>query len=261
MKPARSRLQRKAKTTTSIGKVRRKSARKIEQGVRGSFTTAATCFAHYIRTPLATTLMYLRLIENAVEAALDGELRDGLKAARDEIARLDRLLGHLVDYHRTGRLIVNPTLVDAGAVIGPGVRRMLRTIERNGGDIEVRGRDLVDWWDAGALEQIAQNLVLNAIQHGGRPISVKVDRVGERLRVQVHDAGRRISARLAQRIFRHRPVIRHARADGLGLGLWQVRELAQAHGGSLTLEAAPEGGTAFVATVSPLRSDVHRPIL
>jgi len=251
MKPVVSRLGRKAKAAASLGKVRRKAKR----AAGGSFTTAATSFAHYIRTPLATTLMYLRLIEHEMGASISGELRHGLKAAGDEIARLDRLLGHLVDYHRMGRLFVHPTLVDAGAVIGPAVRRMLRMIEKGAGDVEVRARDLVDRWDAAALEQIVQNLVLNAIQHGGRPISVVVDRVGERLRLQVHDTGRGISARLAQRIFRQRPVIRHARADGLGLGLWQVRELAQAHGGALTVEAGPEGGVAFVATLSPLRSD------
>jgi len=220
-----------------------------------SSVTAATSFAHYIRTPLATTLMYVRLLENEIGAGIDPELRDGLTAARDEMTRLDRLLGHLVDFHRSGALTVVPSLVDAGAVVGETVRRMLRTLAPADGDVEVRSQDLTDRWDPAAIEQIAQNLVLNAIQHGGRPISVVVDRIDRRLTISVHDGGRRIPARVRQRMFRRRPDIPHVRAAGLGLGLWLVRELVKAHGGSVAVETPKKGGTTFVVTLGPIQSD------
>jgi signal transduction histidine kinase len=247
MKSASSRLSRKSKPG-SIGKVGRRAER---PGRRESAATAATSFAHYIRTPLATTLMYLRLIQSEIGPNIDSELRDGLDAARDEIARLDRLMGHLVDYHRLRKLVVVPARVDASAVTSKAVHRMLRAMGGGEGQVEVHAGAFTDWWDAAALEQIAQNLTLNAIQHGGRPISVTVDRVDGQLSLRVRDGGR-ISARVAGRIFRRRPGIPKVRAAGLGLGLWLTRELAEAHRGTVTVESSPESGTTFVATLAPL---------
>jgi signal transduction histidine kinase len=196
--------------------------------------------------------MYVRLLENEIGPGVDPDLRDGLAAARDEMTRLDRLLGHLVEFHRSGTLTIAPTLIDAGVLIGDTVRRMLRTLAPDDGDVEVRSQELIDWWDPSAVEQIVQQLVLNSIQHGGRPISVVVDRIDRRMGIRVHDGGSRIPARVRQRMFRRRPNIPRVRATGLGIGLWLVRELAEAHGGSVAVETPKKGGTTFVVILNPL---------
>jgi signal transduction histidine kinase len=212
----------------------------------------ASTLAHHIRTPLATALLYLRLVENEVGARVDEDLRDGLAAARDEIVRLEQLLSALIDHHRFGHLLVHPALDDAGRVVTEAVRRAVRDRIATGIGVELVP-DLVDWWDAAALDHIVHNLIANAVQHGSPPISVTVDRIDDRLRLRVKDGGKGLSARARERIFRRRPTVPKQRRSGLGLGLWLVRELAEAHGGGAVADGAPGGGTTFVVTLAPMR--------
>ena len=67
--------------------------------------------------------MYLRLVEQEAGPLVKESLRDGLSQARDEVARLDRLLANLVDLHRHGHVMIRPGLVDAGRVVSDAVRR------------------------------------------------------------------------------------------------------------------------------------------
>jgi signal transduction histidine kinase len=76
-----------------------------------------------------------------------------------------------------------------------------------------------------------------------------VDGVGDG-RVVVRDHGPGVPGDARERIFGK--FERAASADhvpGLGLGLWMARAVAEAHGGTLTVEGAPEGGALFVLTV------------
>jgi signal transduction histidine kinase len=212
----------------------------------------ASTFAHHVRTPLATALLYLRLVENELGTRVDEDLRDGLAAAHDEIVRLEQLLSALIDHHRFGHLIIHPALEDAGQVVAEAVRRAVRDRIATGIGVDL-GSGLVDWWDAPALDHIVHNLLANAVQHGSPPISVTVDRIDGLLRLRVKDGGKGLSARARERVFRRRLTVPKQRASSLGLGLWLVRELAEAHGGGARAESAPGGGTAFIVTLAPMQ--------
>jgi signal transduction histidine kinase len=212
----------------------------------------AAAIAHQIRTPLAVALMYMRFVEEEVGSRVEGHLRDGLIGARDELVRLDRLLANLVDYYHVGHLVVCPHRVDAGDVVTEAVRRARRDPTAAEVHLDVVAADLVDWWDANALEQIVQNLLSNAFKHGeGHPVWITVDRIEHSLRIRVRDGGDGIPAGARARIFRRRLAAPKARAPGLGLGLWLVRELAEAHGGDAAIESPSGEGTTFVVTISP----------
>ena len=113
----------------------------------------AASLAHHIRSPLATALLYIHLIDAELGSGINQELRNGLAAARDEMLRVNRLLGSLVDYHRLGRLVIAPVLVDAGRVVTDAVAK---TLVGTPADValEVSTDNLLDWWDPGALEEI-----------------------------------------------------------------------------------------------------------
>jgi len=214
----------------------------------------AAAIAHEIRTPLAVALMYLRLVEQEAGPLVKESLRDGLSQARDEVARLDRLLANLVDLHRHGHVMIRPGLVDAARVVSDTVRRTLWELGLPQVSVEVGAADLLDWWDASAVDQIVHNLLSNAVQSAdGRPCSVKVDRVAGALRVRVTESGGGISAAAHARLFRRRIGSRSAGASGLGMGLWLVRELAEAHGGSATVESRKGVGSTFTVRLAPQR--------
>jgi signal transduction histidine kinase len=215
----------------------------------------AAALAHEIRTPLAVALMYIRLVEQEAGPHVGASLRDGLSQARDEVARLDRLLGNLVDLHRLGHVVIRPLLIDAGRVVSDAVRRVLLDMSSVQVSVEVGAADLLDWWDPNAIEQIVQKLLSNAVRYGeGRPISVDVHRDdASRLLIRVHDGGSGIPSAERARLFRPRMGPRKARTSGLGLGLWLVRELAEAHAGSVAVDSRKGAGTTFTVTLRPQR--------
>jgi signal transduction histidine kinase len=101
-------------------------------------------------------------------------------------------------------------------------------------------------WDRLRVEQVIRNLVDNAIRFGAHnPIEVRVERaVDDRAaRLVVRDRGMGIPQPDQERIFeRH---VRLRTANGFGLGLWIVRQLVTAMGGTVTVESSPGLGAAF----------------
>jgi signal transduction histidine kinase len=98
------------------------------------------------------------------------------------------------------------------------------------------------------VEQILQNLLLNAFKHAGAvQVEVRLRRVGARAVISVRDDGRGIEPALRERLLRgERPLGEAAPGRaGSGLGVWIVRKLAAALGGDVRLRSAPGAGSVF----------------
>lgn len=112
-------------------------------------------------------------------------------------------------------------------------------------------------FDADRLDQVFMNLVTNAIQYGPatEPISISVDVMPTTAIVRVHNGGPPIPAELQPNIFEP---FRRATDEGrgLGLGLYIVKQIVTAHGGTVTLSSHAGRGTTFTVTL-PL-TDVAR---
>jgi len=108
-------------------------------------------------------------------------------------------------------------------------------------------------WDRLGVEQIVSNLISNAIKFGaGAPIDVTLcQEPGESAVLAVLDRGVGIAPADQERVFGHFEQVRSPgeRTQGAGLGLWLVRELVQAHGGTITLASAPGAGARFTVTL------------
>jgi signal transduction histidine kinase len=115
---------------------------------------------------------------------------------------------------------------------------------------EARG-DLQGEWDAGRLGEALSNLVENAVQHGAiAPVTLALIGEEDEVAVSVHNAGSTIPDEDQQRIFD--PFVNCATTEGtrrpgqgLGLGLYIAREIARAHGGSITVSSSMQSGTSF----------------
>ena len=231
----------------------RRSSVRAPRSSSSSGGEVAAAIAHEIRTPLAVALMYLRLVEDEAAPLVKESVRDGFSIARAEVARLDRLLTDLVDLHRVGHVTIRPSLVDAGRVVSDAVRRVLRDLSTGQVTVELGAADLLDWWDASAIERIVESLVVNATHHSdGRPVSMAVDRVDGGLRLCVRDGDRGAVPEASPRL-RRRLGPRKARGAGPGTNLWLMQELAEAHGGGVTGGGRDGAGPAFTVMLHPRR--------
>jgi hypothetical protein len=127
--------------------------------------------------------------------------------------------------------------------------------------IEVPAELPETWLDADKVDQILGNLVENAVRHGAGTVTIVVqpaDNLGPRavsragtqataVAVSVRDEGDGVPPELVPRIFRQ--FWRAKRRGGAGLGLYIVKGLVEAHGGSITVQSAPGGGAEFRFTM------------
>ncbi|MDD0968166.1 MULTISPECIES: sensor histidine kinase [Pseudomonas] len=110
-------------------------------------------------------------------------------------------------------------------------------------------------WDAGRIDQLLQNLIGNALQHGADPREVNVTLKGEARHVllTVHNYGNPIPEETIGTIFD--PLVRSADEElgqpstSLGLGLFIVKEVVTAHGGAIEVSSSEADGTLFSVTL------------
>jgi len=112
--------------------------------------------------------------------------------------------------------------------------------------------------DIGRLQQIASNLLANALTHGRpqTPIKISARAEGDDFVLEVCNAGEPIPAESLDKIFE--PFWRHsvsASRNGLGLGLHICSQIVRAHQGHISVTSTREGGTRFTARL-PLGSHV-----
>jgi signal transduction histidine kinase len=202
----------------------------LEQERLRAFRETARHVAHEMRAPLGALRLALRRL-NGDSAAVE--------VLSDETARLEAMAREFSEF---GRLPEGPQApVDMGELIDrvvagcvPRACPVARNVEP---DLLVQGH-------YEPLRRAVENLVRNAVAFtGGRGIAVSARRAGGTVEVIVRDHGPGVPPELEDRIFEPYFTTRH---DGTGLGLALVRQTALAHGGSVTVTAAPGGGAAFV---------------
>ena len=130
--------------------------------------------------------------------------------------------------------------------------------------------DLTGHWDGARLQQVLRNLLANAVAYCTRGEPVRVTACGDNdsVRIEVANRGPVIDPEAAKHIFD--PLTRGAAAarrragrGGLGLGLYIVREITRAHGGTVSLRSAPDETVVTVwlprnsAAPDTLRADVN----
>ena len=209
--------------------------------------------SHDLRSPLQTirtTARYLR--------ELDARPEVGEAAARviNSGARMQRLLDDLMDYSRTelglGIRVVTSD-ADLGELCAEEVKQIRAAHPGRAIDLAVSG-DCRGSWDAARLQQLLNNLVVNAIHYGeiDGTTRVTVAGLGANVELAVANAGGTIDGKLHAQIFeplRRGWDARSANNDGLGLGLYIASEISKAHQG--TIGVASAGGKTVFTVLLP----------
>ncbi|MEW1683370.1 HAMP domain-containing sensor histidine kinase [Streptomyces sp. NPDC093594] len=195
--------------------------------------------AHELRSPLTTLL-------TSLEVALAYPERADWPATATTAARQTRRLQALAeDLLLLARLDTRAPEADSGTVdLSALASRLTEQYPLDGrpltltcdssAAVHVRG-------DHDEFERLLRNLLDNAVRHAGNRIEVTVSGEGDRAVLTVRDDGPGVPPEDAERIFERFVRLDDARSrdqGGAGLGLAIARDLAQRHGGTLTL--APE---------------------
>jgi len=197
--------------------------------------------AHELRTPVSVVRGFTSTLDSHWNELADDERREMIASLRRGGERLGRLVEDLFTAARleSGAIEVKPRPFDLAEVVAEVVR--------DAGDAGVELAPMTSTvvnGDRGRVHQMIGNYVTNALRYGEPPIRISLDRVDSWADVSVTDAGTGVAEELVPRLFTK--FAAGGSKEGSGLGLFIVRELARAHGGSAWYEPMPDGGSRFV---------------
>ena len=220
--------------------------------LRSDFTSSVS---HELRTPLAQILLSAETLSlGRTRSEAEREAAAGVIV--DEARRLIHMVENVLSFARLERGVHQ---IDARPTrLAPMVRgiltRWLAAVPEGARIIPVLEETAWARVDPGALTQVLQNLVDNAVKYGGpgQTVTVRLAREGPRVRLAVEDEGPGVPEAARGRVWE--PFVRlngreTSRAGGTGLGLAVVRELVRAMGGETAVEQVEGGGARFVVSL------------
>ncbi len=221
---------------------------------RDSFIAIA---AHELRNPMTPIMGQIEAMLAAVRAGRcpPEQVAERLQRIQLSVHRFWKRAGVLLDVSRinNGNFRAASEDFDLVALLREVALAYAETTRR----AEIRLTVIADeslpgTWDRLAVEQIIDNLLSNAIKYGGRtPVEISAKASGSRVQISVRDHGCGISADQRHRVFGRfeRAVGKGDARTGFGIGLWLVRQLAEAMDGQVAVEDAPGGGAMFTVTL------------
>lgn len=207
--------------------------------------------SHELRTPLTA-------IKGQVEVALGkrrnpADYREVLQTVNEEVDRLIRMVGSLLTLAKAdaGQIPIASEQVNLGDLATAAVEQLRPIAERRPLELNVEpGSSVILMADEDLLLQLLLNLLDNAIKYtpSGGAVSVGWTSDGGHVELRVRDTGIGITPEHLPHIFDRFYRVDRARsreAGGAGLGLSICRWIAEAHGGSISIESVSGGGSTF----------------
>jgi signal transduction histidine kinase len=217
------------------------TARRVEAeaaGRRKAVDYILGIVGHDLRNPLGAVHMSAVLLQK--KGGLQGWQARTVERMRSSAGRMGRIIADLLTYTRT-RLGTGIPIVRSEARLDEIVKRVVDELSAVNPDrtiaIETEG-DVSGEWDPDRLEQVASNLVSNAVDHGdpGAPVRVTLTGEPDLVSLCVCNEGPAMPPEVLSHIFEpfsRAPDEKNRKASGLGLGLFIAKEIVRAHGGEI----------------------------
>jgi signal transduction histidine kinase len=208
---------------------------------------------HDLRNPVSAVLALAGLMRR--QDGMSDKAREQLGWIEQAARRMNEMIGTLLDFTRLrfhGSLPVAVQEIDLDELVRSVVAELRAAHRTREIELSASG-NLHGRWDPGRIAQLLSNLAANALSHGaeGSPVTVALAGEGENVRLSVSNRGPVIPPELVERLFEpfqqgtdnsgngHR---------GLGLGLFIVREIVRAHGGTIDVRSCGDL-TTFAVTL------------
>ena len=224
--------------------------------------------SHEFRTPLT---LLLGPLADALAGRYDSFERAAphFERAHANGQRLLRLINQLLDLARAdaGHLAFSPQRHDLAALVRHSAAAFATVAEQGGlgFDVEAPDRPLAHVFDREHVETVLANLLSNAVKftpEGGQ-IALRVDRRADGAAVlEVSDTGVGVAPEAVPHLFDRFYQVDDAPtrwAEGTGIGLALVKELVEAHGGTVAAASAVGEGTTFTVVLPPLTAGPAEP--
>lgn len=228
---------------------------KLEQAVqiRDEFVSIVS---HELNTPLTSLMLQSqlrrRILKKGDPAAFSlKNLAEMFESDEKQFKRLTRLIDDMLDISRinSGKLSMHIERFDLSDLVQDLVERSTDQFLEAGCPIEIKVCQVaIGNWDRFRIEQVVMNLLTNAMRYGAKkPIVVQVNADQKRAQIIVSNQGRGIAKENQERIFQ-----RFERAEsgnkisGLGLGLFIIKQILEAHQGTIRVESELDQGATFV---------------
>jgi signal transduction histidine kinase len=231
-------------------------ARIIQSEKMAVMGTFASGLAHEVRNPLNSIALQLSILERRVAplpAGVAGEIKELVGVIREEVKRLDNLVGDFLQFSRSNRAQYRPASLDA---LADEVTRLLRPEARASGVTLRRqrvGEPIPDLRvDPEKMKQVVINLLQNAIEAmpGGGVVTVESGLVDGRAVLVVRDTGPGLPEGLD--VFQ---LFVTTKAQGTGLGLSIAQQIVLEHGGEIAAASEPGKGATFTVSLPVERPD------
>ncbi len=213
--------------------------------------------AHELRNPLHALSLQLKLARITAQGRGQDEALTQIVKAQGMLDRYSERVTLLLDLVslQPGALPVRHTAIDLAALVRRLCDELAPEAGYRGVNLQAEAPDtLLAHSDPVMLTQVLDNLVLNALKHAGcRTVRVALTSTADHASIEVRDDGRGIAAADFERIF-GKFGLGSATLRGSGLGLWIVRKLLAALGGTVSLISTPGCGATFTVRL-PLHND------
>lgn len=196
----------------------------------GQMTAA---IAHEIKNPLTGISSAAQML-----CAYDGIAKEFGTMIKEDADKLNDLCNSFLDFARP--LTLREEDVDIAVLFEKVAQKHRAEAQARGVSVRVNGGKLKIRGDSARLEQVAHNLVLNAIQacRPGDRVAIEVSETGFTVADTGHGMTEEQLAKLFTPFFTTKP-------NGTGLGLSNVRKIIDAHGGAIRVKSESGRGTAF----------------
>ncbi len=205
--------------------------------------------SHDVRTPLSAVSMGVRMLRKQAPP----EFQDLARRIEESSERIRRMVDTLLDFslvRAVGGMPVERAPVRVDELCAQAVREAAAAFPGTAFQATLAGECSVTG-DAERLLQVVANLLGNAVQHGcdGSPVRLSLERGATDAVLSVHNAGTPIPPDTLPRIFEPFQAAGESPSRHAGLGLYIVREIVAAHGGTVSVTSDEAHGTTFTLRI------------
>src|SRR6185369_12049765 len=181
------------------------------------------------------------------------------------LSRMTRLVEDMLDISRiqAGKLSLHQERTDLVAFVRHVLERFSEELTSAGIEVTIHAGagEMPVAIDRFRMEQVLTNLITNAVKYAaGAPVSIHLSPAGALFQLAFHDGGEGIPEANRERIFeRFERLVSANQVSGLGLGLYIVRQIVEAHGGRIYVADAAAGARFVIELpqASGGAADVH----